>query len=105
MTTGSVYKTKYGNIIIITSVSEDYANWVSFSHSNSCGGSHIKTRFEESQCWTCDINDGGEQDDDCVCCHGTGYYNKEIYGLEEAEFLGPTVKDYILKSLTANFKF
>ena len=100
---GNVLKNKHGSIVIISRIRDkDYAEWVSFNSTNSAGRSHIKTHFRTEMCWTCDINDGGEPDEECECCHGTGEYEKEIIGLEEWKFLGYNIEQYIKTALFKN---
>lgn len=110
---GNVFKTKYESIIIITEVLDSerfleknrgkYYVWISFNYTNSGGGTYYKTIEEERICY----DSWGDicTDSDCPICNGSGKYIGTDWGLEDAEFLGETVKDYVLKSLTKNFNF
>lgn len=45
-----------------------------------------------------------ETDFDCIDCKGTGYYNKEVIGMDNAAiFIAPNVKQYIIDNLLKNF--
>lgn len=101
---GNVVKTAYGSIVIITKVNDDITSWVSFSYSNSSGATKNKTHMRATTCFCCEKNDG-EYDSECEDCKGTGEYEKEIMGMDAAEYLADNVKEYILDSLTKNFNF
>lgn len=109
--TGNVLKTKHGYIIIITDIktgtqhpNDDYYTWVSFSSSNSSGGTYFTTTQTIELCT--DLHCGCACDDeDCEVCGGTGEYIRTNYGLDQAILLGDCVKGYILDKLTSNFNF
>lgn len=102
---GNVVRLSHGSVVIITEVRSNYTNWIPIDSDKVSGGCKNISYIEESQCWTCDINDGGYQDEDCVDCHGTGYYNREISGMDKATFMAHNVKSYIMKAITKNFEF
>lgn len=103
--TGNVIKTKYGHIEIVSDVTEVCTYTISFDSENVKSGHKNKTFSEKVMCWTCDINDGGEPDETCKDCKGTGSHMEIRYGMDEAKLLASNVKEYILKRLTKNFEF
>lgn len=111
--TGNVVRLKGGGIVILTgyrtmklenSPSYRVMDWVSFNHSNTSGGTREFTIDEECMCWECGINDGGAPEG-CKTCNDTGRYMGKRYGMDKAERLAGSVKDYILSRLTKNFDF
>lgn len=102
--TGNVVKIPVLGIVIITKVTDDYANWISFDHENSSGGGKMKDYIREESCFCNEQNDG-RYDEDCPDCKGTGSYKLKIDGLEKAKVLAPNVKAYIIQSLTKNFNW
>lgn len=103
--TGNVIKTKRGSIEIVSKVTDESTDTISFDRANSCGYHKNKTYERSDSCYDCDINDGGFVDEDCPKCKGTGNYMNTIYGMDKATLLAPNVKEYIIKSLTQNFNF
>jgi len=106
---GNVYKLYTGCLVIITKIrmieNKEYIDYIYFDYSNSSGGSYVETKTEKSMCWYCDTNDSEYPDYECETCKGTGYYMKEIKGMDQAIYLADNVKEYIIKRLLANFDF
>jgi DnaJ-class molecular chaperone len=107
--TGNVVKLSSGSIVIITENSktfkgEDCVMWVSFDAANCSGITNIEPFMRGETCFCCEGN-GGEYDEECEDCKGSGSYLIRHSGMEGAALLGSTVKAYILKSLTKNFNF
>lgn len=104
MRTGNVIKTPYNFIAIVTNVSDDYLNWVSFDSENCSGGGKMEDSFRNEACFCIEGNDG-EYDEYCPDCKGKGSYDVKVLGYKRSKVLAPNVKSYILKSLTKNFEF
>lgn len=98
--TGNVFKL-YSEIHIVTSVTDKYTNWISFSHSNVSGATPNVTYTAEEYCGCNECCPNPE----CEVCNGTGYYDREHKGMDQAIYLANNVKDYIISRLTKNFEF
>lgn len=48
MRTGNVILTPYNTIVIVTKVTDDYVNWVSFDSDNCSGGGSLKDTKREA---------------------------------------------------------
>jgi hypothetical protein len=93
---GNVVKTKYGSIGIVTKIANDgYVSMVSYDHTNVSSGYRDKTYTEEVWC------DCG----DCENCRQNKPYIRTVYGMEDSVLIANTVKDWIINSVTSNFKF
>lgn len=101
---GNIFKL-YNSLHIVTDVDDKNTYWISFDYSNCSGITRNKSYIRKEMCWDCDINDGGDIDYECENCKGTGEYDKQIDGMDKAEFLAETCKDYIIERLTKNFDF
>lgn len=105
---GNVFKL-CGTISIVTGErtvnGEEVTDWVSFEFENSRGTTSNVTKKVEKTCWDCQTNIDEYPDHDCTTCNGTGHYKKEISGMDQAIYLAPNVKTYILKRLLKNFEF
>lgn len=110
--TGNVVKLEGGSIVIVVGErTVNYAtkksvitDWVSFDSENVSGATPNKTEMEDKTCY-CDEGNGGEYDEFCETCKGTGTYESERTGMDKAKFLASNVKSYIMKRLTKNFEF
>jgi len=107
--TGNVVKLKNGSIVIVTGNSktfkgEDCVEWISFDSENCSGITNVEPFTRSETCFCCEDN-GGEYDEECEDCKGTGSYPERHDGMEGAVVLGSNVKKYIVKSLTKNFNF
>jgi uncharacterized protein YodC (DUF2158 family) len=95
--TGNVIRTKGGSIEIVTSVKSDgYTTTIFYDHENSEAGHRYETYTEEEYC-DCNMLD-------CEFCNEDKPYIRTIYGMEDAELVANTVKDWITKSLFKNFE-
>jgi hypothetical protein len=104
MRTGNIVKTAYGDIVIIVKVSDDYVHWISASHANVSGGTHILTTETEDDC-DCFHECCGHPDIDCPDCKGTGKIKKIKYGMDKATYLADNMFEYIKSRMLKNFDF
>jgi len=108
--TGNVVKLKSGFIIIVTDHDREDSKgnkcvwWVSFDSENCSGLTRIEPFMRSTVCF-CNEHNEGEYNEECEDCKGTGSYLVRHDGMEGAIILGSSVKSYIIKSLTKNFKF
>jgi len=101
---GNVVQLHGRHLVIITNVqrkhgNDEYYNWISFSYSNSSGGTPWTTTEEEQTCQEC------QGSGYCDECGGKGYVTHIRHGMDQAELLADNVKEYILKGLTKNFEW
>jgi hypothetical protein len=95
---GNVIKTKEGSIEVVYDVKSDgYTSTIFVNSYNSSAGHRDKTYSEEEYC------DCGMMG--CEHCEKNKPYTVTYYGMEDAELVANTIKDWILKSLTKNFGF
>lgn len=103
MRSGNIYKLFYGNVVIITGVTDDYVHWISADYANSSGGTYKLTRELEV---TCDcMLDCCEPSIDCPDCHGTGRKMETRHGMDKATYLADNMFDYIKSRMMKNFDF
>jgi len=95
---GNVIKTKNGSIEIVYDVQSDgYTRTISIDAQNSTCGHQDKTYQKEEYC-DCGMSD-------CEDCNEHKKYISVFYGMEDAELVAYTVKEWITKSLLKNFQF
>jgi hypothetical protein len=93
---GNVIKTKEGSIQIVYGVNSDgYTSTIFIDYENSTALHRYKTYTQNEYC------DCGN----CENCETNKPYKNTYYGMEDAELVANTVKEWIIKSLSKNFNF
>jgi hypothetical protein len=103
MRTGNIVKTAYGDIVIVTRVSDDYVHWISASHANSLGSTQKLTTEHDVDC-VC-VEECCEPSIDCPHCEGKGKIKVTKRGMDRATYLADNMLDYIKKGMMKNFEF
>lgn len=99
---GNVVKDYFGDILIVTNVTDTHTSWVSFSHPNFSGTTKNEDEEVIETCFSCE--EFG-RDEDCPECFGKGSFKVIRIGLNNGTYLGRCVKDYITSRLLKNFDF
>lgn len=95
---GNVIKVKEGDVCIVTKTDGDGIVIAIPVAYESCEIIMRDKTYQELE-W-CDCGEF-----DCEYCNEDKPYYRTYYGAEDSEFIAPTVKDWIVKSLTKGFGF
>jgi len=101
---GNVVKLDSGYKVIITNfrtvADKKITDWVSFNSSNVSGSTSEETYNKREMCWGCETNTTDYPEPECEACEGTGYFIREIPGMDKAEYLADNTKSFIMDILT-----
>ena len=100
----NIVKDAYGDILIISKVTNDYVNWI-YAKGSNMSGRCPKITTEELVYCGCDEIFYEYADQDCPHCKGTGQRIEIRYGMDKATILADNMFDYIKDTLMKNFDF